>query len=319
MEDDELTRARRALRGVDPEIDLTRVYAESWARAHDTGTHVDWDPDERVEIVLHGAGPDRLRTRRAVRRGPVLAWGAAAAAAAVALVVSVVSLPAPGTVPGSAPTGGVSATTDTGPTPGPRPTVGLTPAGVVDRAAEAVAAAGCGVKTRSSLGDQSMLRFDDGAPDATTDQGTSDDATTDEGTTDEAADTGATDDLAADTGPPEVTPLGKRPLEVLQRTAVDTALDLSGLAATDYRLYPDLTFDQDDGATLARLRLTPPADAVPGGAVTRMDVLVDLTTWLPHTSQTWAESNDGREFVVLSEFQWTTCAGPTPSSSAPPP
>lgn len=303
MEDDELTRARHALRGVDPEIDLTRVHAESWARARGAGTPEDWAPDEHVEIVLHGAGPDPRRRRRVARlaqRAPVLAWAAVAAAAAVALVVSVVNLPAPGTVPGSAPTSGAPATTDTGPTPGSEPTVDLTPAGVVDRAAEAVAAASCGVKTRSTLGEHSALRFDDGTTDGTTDDGAVDGAT--------------------DTATPEITPLGKRPLEVLQRTAADTALDLSGLAATDHRLHPDLTFEQDDDATLARIRLTPPSGAVPGGEVTRMDLLVDLTTWLPHTAQTWAESDDGREFLVLSEFRWTTnCAGPTPSSTAPSP
>ena len=298
MEDDELTRARRSLRGADPEIDLSRVYADSWARAHGAGTHEDWAPDEGVEIVLQGTGPDGRSVRRLVRRGPVLAWGAVAAAAAVALVVSVVNLPAPGTAPGSAPTtGGISATTDTGPTPGAEPTVGVTPAGVVDRAAVAVAAAArCGLMTRSTLGDESAL-----------------------GTYDSATAAGGATDTDTPTSTPTPDPLGERPEAVLQAEAVAAALGLSGLEGADYHLHPDVMLEQDDGATLARIRFTPPAELVPGGEVTRIDLLVDLATWLPHSAQTWAEADTGTEYVLLSEFLWATCGGASPSSTVPPP
>lgn len=301
MEDDELTRARRALRGVDPELDLARVYAQSRARAHGAEAHEDWAPDERVEIVLHGTssgtGTAGRRTRRIARRAPVLAWGAAAAAAAVVAVVSVAGLLPQGTVPGgSIPTGNVSAptssgspTTDTGSTPAPlpSPTAGLTPAGVVDRTAQAVAAASCGVKTESTLGEESALRFDE--PGAT------------------------------DTETPKPTPLDQQPLQVLQAAAVGTALDLAGLQGADFRLHDSLTQEEDDGAILARIRFTPPDGLVQGGDVTRMELLVDTTTWLPHTEQTWAESDAGREYLLLSEFRWTTCGVPSPSTTDAPP
>jgi hypothetical protein len=304
VEDDELTRARRALRGVDPELDLARVYAQSRARAHGPETHEDWASDERVEIVLHGAGTstgaaDR-RARRIARRGPVLAWGAAAAAAAVVAAVSIPGLLPQGTVPGgSVPTGSVSAptssgraptgsgspTTDTGSTPAPLPTTtaGMTPAGVVDRAAQAVAAASCGVKTRSTLGEESKTRFDQ--PGAT------------------------------DTAMPKPTPLDQQPLLVLQTSSVRAALNPADLAGTDYRLHDSLTLDEDDGAVLARIRFTPSDGLVQGGDVTRMELLIDTTTWLPHSEQTWAESAEGREYLLLSEFQWSTCDSPSPSPS----
>lgn len=291
MEDDELTRAGRALRGADPEIDLSRVYAESWSRARGTETHEGWAPDDRVEVVLHGTGRDGRRVRRLVRRGPALAWGivAAAAAAAVALVVGVSGLPAPGTVPGSVPSAGISATTDTGRTPGTEPTVGLTPASVLDRAADAVAAAGCGMKIRSTLGDKSTF-------------GAYDSATAGDGAT----------DTETPTSTPTPDPLGERPLDVLQAEAIAAVLGLSGLVGADYRLHPDLTVEQDDGATLARLRFAPPGGLVVGGDVTRMDLLVDLTTWLPHSTRTWARAENGTNYELLSEFRWTTCDGASP-------
>ncbi|MFC8800989.1 hypothetical protein ACFT2C_24935 [Promicromonospora sp. NPDC057138] len=289
MEDDELTRARRALHGVDPEIDLTGVYAESRARAHGAEAHEDWAPDEQVEIVLRGAGTDGRRTRRVVRRGPVLAWGAAAAAA-VALVVSVAGLPTR-TVPGSAPTSSVSATTDTGPAPSAEPsaepTLGLTPSGVVDRAAQATADATCGVKTLSTLGQESERRYDEAG--------------------------------ATDTATPKPTPLHQQPLLVLQTATVDAALDLSSLEGTDFRLNDDLTMEDDGGEILARIRLTPPDGLVPGGDVSRMELLVDTTTWLPRSGRTWAESDGGETYLVRTEFSWTTCAGPTPSTTDSPP
>ncbi|WP_129788663.1 hypothetical protein [Promicromonospora panici] len=302
MEDDELTRARRALRGVDPELDLRQVYAESWARAQDAEAHDDWASDERVEIVLHGTGPDGRRTRRIPRRAPVLAWGVAAAAAAavVVVVVSVAGLPPQGAAPGGAPpTSSVSApsgpapsdspTADTGSTPAPLPSAGLTSAAVVDRAAHAVAIASCGVKTRSSLGDESTSRF---------------------------YEPGATD-----TETPKPAPLDQQPLQLLHTVAAGAALHLADLEGTDYRLHDSLTLEgrdsptpEKDSTTLARIRLTPPAGLVQDGDVTRMELLIDTTTWLPHSEQTWAESADGREYLVLSEFQWTTCDGASPST-----
>ena len=299
MEDDELTRARRALRGVDPEIDLIRTYAESWARAHDTEAHEDWATGERVEIVLHGTGPDgrrTRRTRRVPRRGPVLAWAAAAAAAAVvAVVVNVAGLAPQGTVPGGAPpTSSVSApsgsaTTDPGATPSALPSSGLTSAAVVDRAAHAVATASCGLETRSTLGDDSKIRVDE---------------------------PGATDDKT-----PTAAPLDQQPLPVLQTVATDVVLQLVDLEGADYRLHDGVPLEEGAraGANLAQIRFTPPTGLVPGGEVTRIELLIDLTTWLPHSEQTWAVSDGGTEHILLSEFNWTTCGGASPSTTDAPP
>jgi hypothetical protein len=298
VEDDELTRARRALRGVDPEIDLRRTYAESWARAHDAEAPQDWATDERVEIVLHGTGPDGLptrRNRRVPRRGPVLAWGAAAAAAAavVAVVMNVAGPPPQGTAPGGAPpTSSVSApsgsaTTDPGATPSALPSSGLTSAAVVDRAAHAVATASCGLETRSTLGDDSKIRVDE---------------------------PGATDDKT-----PTAAPLDQQPLPVLQTVATDVVLQLVDLEGADYRLHDNVTLEEDAGETLVQIRFTPPAGLVPGGEVTRIELLIDLTTWLPHSEQTWAVSDGGTEHLLLSEFNWTTCGGASPSTTDAPP
>jgi hypothetical protein len=282
VEDDELTRARRALRGVDPEIDLARVYAQARARTHGTDEHDDWATDELVEIVLRDTSSGARRTRPRVPRGRVLVWGAAAAAAA-ALVVSVAGLPAQRATPGSAPSTSVSATMDAT-TPVPAPTVGLTPAGVVRRAAQAVAEAGCGVKTRSTLGNQSSLRFDDAG--------------------------------ATDTATPKPAPLAERPLEVLEAAAAGAALDLSALQGAGYRLHDEVTLDEEGGETLARVQFTPPPGLVDSGEVSRIELLVDLTTWLPHTQRTSAESDDGGRYLLLSEFTWTSCGEPSPTPGA---
>ncbi len=104
MHDDELTRARRALHGVDPEIDLARVYAESRARARGPATgdsQEGWAEAEGVEILLNEAGSEARRVPSVPRRRPVLAWGLAAAAAAV-LAVSLAGPPVLRALPGSA-------------------------------------------------------------------------------------------------------------------------------------------------------------------------------------------------------------------------
>lgn len=297
MEDEELTRARRALRGVDPELDLARVYAESRARAHGVREHLDgdeylyeqkhehaqehWATDERVEILLHDLDAEPRRGRSRAHRGRALVWGVAAAAAA-AVVVTVVNLPAPGAQPGSAPSTSLSATTD--PQPRPSPTLALTPSEVVDRTAPAVAGADCAVKTRSTLGAESATRFD-----------------------------GATD-----TGTPKPVPLSTRPLEALQLATVGAALDLPGLEGADHRLDDEFLLEESDGRTMVRIRFTPPGKFVLGGEVTRIDVVVDTATWLPYTAETWARSDDGKGYQVHSEFSWSSCASPssTPSPAA---
>jgi hypothetical protein len=292
VEDEELSRARRALRGVDPELDLARVYAESRARAHDVREHLDgdehpyepaqehWATDERVEILLHDLDAEPRRGRSRAHRGRALVWGVAAAAAA-AVVVTVVNLPAPGVQPGSSPGTGPSPTTAS--EPGPTPTIALTPSEVVDRTAPAVAGADCAVKTRSTLGTESATRFD-GAP-------------------------------ATDTEAPKPIPLSTRPLEVLQLVTVGAALDLPGLEGRDHRLDDEFLLEEEDGRTLVRVRFDPPAEQVLGGELTRIDVVVDTATWLPYTAETWAKSDDGKGYQVHSEFSWTSCAAPSSSPS----
>lgn len=284
MEDEELIRARRALQGVDPELDLARVYAESRARAHGADRHTyeheqeSWSSDERVEILLHDLDAAPRRGRSRAHRGRALVWGVAAAAAA-AVVVTVVNLPTPGVQPGSAPGASPSATTAN--EPRPTPTLALTPSEVVDRTAPAVARADCALKTRSTLGTESATRVDGAA--------------------------------ATDTRTPKPVPLDTRPLEVLQLTTVGAALNLSGLAGTDHRLDDEFLLEEADGRTMVRIRFTPPSELVSGGEVTRIDVVVDTATWLPYTAETWARSDDGEGYTVRSEFSWTSCAGPSSS------
>lgn len=298
MEDEELARARRALRGVDPELDLARVYAESRARAHGVDEHLDgdehryaqqqepehWATDERVVVLLHDLDAKPRRGRSSAHRGRALVWGVAAAAAA-AVVVTVVNLPAPGVQPGSSP--GTSAGTSLSPTddpePRPSPTLALTPSEVVDRAAPAVADAGCKVKTHSTLGAESATRVDGS--------------------------------LATDTGTPKPIPLSTQPLDVLQVATVTAALDLSGLEGRDHRLNDEYLLEEKDGRTLVRIRFDPPGELVLGGELTRLDVVVDTATWLPYTAETWARSDDGKGYQVHSEFSWTSCAAPSSSPS----
>jgi len=280
--DDELTRPRRALRGVDPELDLTRAYAASRARAHDDAAPEDWAPDGRVEIVLHGAGP---RGRRTPRRRPALVWGAAAAAVA-ALVVAVVNLPAPGVTPGGRPVGSAAASADptSGTTP---PTSGLTGPDVVARAAQAVAGEDCAVKIRTTRGGESVMHF---------------------GQT--AAGTTVGDTTDTETSAP--TPLGKRPLDVLGAVALDVVLDLPDLRGRDFQVHDDLLLENEDGGPRVRVRITPPDGLVLGGDVTRLDLVVDATTWDPYSAEFWATSDDGQDLRVTSELSWTPCGEPSP-------
>lgn len=297
MEDDELTRAHRALRGVDPELDLTRVYAESRTRAHGaaaygaaaygTAAYEDRTPDDGVEILLSGTGPQVRRLRTVARPRQLLAWGAAAAAA-TALAVTMLNLPVPGAIPGGMP--GTSAPAATAPTgePLPSPTTALSASDVVARAAQAVAGKGCTVKARTTLGEQSATRV--GAV----------------GTTD----TGAT---GTETSVPA--PLGKRPLDVLGAAAVDTALGLAGLGGRDHVVHEDLRLETEDGVTRVRVRITPSDGLVQGGDVAHIDLLVDTTTWLPQAEELWAESDDGREFRATSQLSWLPCGEPSPGAT----
>jgi hypothetical protein len=287
--DDELTRARRALRGADPEIDLTRVYAESRARARGAGDpHGGWADHEGVEILLHDAGAGTRRGRSPARHRPALVWGLAAAAAAV-LAVSLAGPPALRALPGSGPAPSSSAPAASTAEPLPSPTIGLTPAEVATRAAQAMAGAGCGAKTTSTLGDESTVRVDDVRT--------------------------ARDAI------PKPAPLDERALQVLQAVAVDTMFGLSADEGTDRQLDEKLDVTELDGLVVVRIGITPADTTVQGGDVTQIDLFVDPATWLPLAAETRAESDQGGLYLVRSAFSWIGCDSPslypTNDSSAP--
>ncbi len=141
----------------------------------------------------------------------------------------------------------------------------------------------CGVQTRSTLGDDSALRFDH------------------------------IDPSAVDT---PKTPLDQKPLSVLQAASVGVLLELSALDGTDRQLHEELGAEELDQNTVARIRITPADALVVGGDVTRIDLLVDLTTWLPLAEETWAESDQGEQYLLRSELIWKACGEPTAAPSA---
>ncbi|MCP2266948.1 hypothetical protein ACFQHV_02570 [Promicromonospora thailandica] len=277
--DDALARARAALRGVDTELDLDRVRARSLARARAAAGAADdparpsaVDAGASVEVLVHGAGRRGARTRRP------RAWALAAAAA----VVVVVSLAAtylttqgglPGVLPGS-PVPALPGPADRSPSPGP--TVWLTPAEAIDRAATATSFAGCELTTSSTLDGGPVLR---------------------------------TDQASASVGAPKVA-LDEKPLAVLQQVTVGTVLGLPAFDGTDQELADELLLDDDGGRVLARVRLFPASPLVLGGDVTRIDLLIDTTTWLPRAAVVSARSGQAA-YEVRSELRWAGCTGPS--------
>lgn len=362
MDDDELTRARRALRGADPELDLRRVYTESRARANDTAPgrtcrdaaagdpsefaldnpdhatwldaeHGGWPDAGNVEVLLRAAGaptdqvPTALRRvtprRRSNRRGRVLAWSAAAATAAV-LTASLTDALAPDALPGSAPgTPGVVSPEDGA---SPSPTAWMTPGDVVARAGKAMSGASCGVKTRSTLGGDSALRFDpvDGTgiatPKTTLDQ--------------QPLEVLQAASAAVVLGLPGYDGSNERPGSV-DRTDQDLALDGSDTQELDtqdsdaqdsdaQRLgteeigaeglgTDDVHVERTTGRTVARIQVVPSDTAVRGGVMTRVELLVDTATWLPSGVEIWAEADGGKRFRVHSELSWAGCNEPSMS------
>ncbi|MFC8800993.1 hypothetical protein ACFT2C_24955 [Promicromonospora sp. NPDC057138] len=47
--------------------------------------------------------------------------------------------------------------------------------------------------------------------------------------------------------------------------------------------------------------------------MTRVDLLVDPTTWLPQAAETRAVSDQGDQYLVHSKFSWMACDGPSMS------
>ncbi|WP_448061738.1 hypothetical protein [Cellulomonas hominis] len=279
--DDELARARRALRGVDPDLDLGRVYAESRARAADPRV-----PAEVVEVRL--AEPGARRAAAAVRRHRRVLVGAALAAS-VAVVGLVGGPSVVGQLPWRHDTAGPATTAAPTTTPAPAPTPSMSPAAVLALAAKAMSVAGvCAVQTDSALADTSASRVD----------------RTESRTVDKP-------DLV----------LAREPLAALQEAAVDAVLRLEeSLGTAEVAAAEYLGTEVLDGVEVARIRTAPPGPVLLGGEVTRVELLVDTTTWLPRAQEIWASSDDGTQFVLSSTFSWSTCDGggkPLPSVSAP--
>ncbi len=278
--DDELARARRALRGVDADLDLGRAYAASRARAADPRV-----PAEVVEVRLSEPG---ARAAAAVRRHRRVLVGAALAASVA--VVGLVAGPSVGWPPAWLRAPAVTTSIGTpAATPSPDPAPSMQPADVIALAAKAMSGAGiCVVQTDSTLADVAASRRDRTEPRAVDKP-----------------------ELALDRGP----------LAALQEAAVDAVLRLgespgsADLGGAEY-----LGTEVLDGTEVVRIRTAPPGPVVLGGEVTRVEVLVDTTTWLPRAQDIWADSDQGAQFVLRSEFSWLACGGggkPLPSVSAP--
>ncbi|WP_369372913.1 hypothetical protein AB1046_04900 [Promicromonospora sp. Populi] len=271
--ENELTRVRRALREVEPEIDLARLYAESRARAGDAAPGLapaDRVGTERVEILLRDPGSAAWRPRSGARRGQAFAWGAAAAAAAI-LAVSLAGPPVLRALPGSAPS---ASTSD------PSRLLDLTADDVVTRAVQAMGSDSCRLKSRSTLGTESTSGFDALPP------------------------TGAE--------PPKAVLLDDQPLQALHAVSISALFGLPQLEGTDYLLHEDLGMESVDGQTVVRIRITPSDTLVLDGAVTRFELLVDVATWLPLAGEIRAESDQGSQYVMHNEFTWAGCTEPSP-------
>ncbi|MBL0885189.1 hypothetical protein [Myceligenerans indicum] len=275
MDQDALTRARLALRGVDPEIDLARVFAESRTRTPAADLREDSPPQAPVEIVLRGGGQEARADRSGTRIWRVLGWSAGAAAATalvVGLAVDAACPPAPDVVPGSP-----SATSRSGAS-SEAPPAGLTTGEVLSRAAKATSGTGCTVQTRSTLDGESLLRSDEAGPSTVS-------------------------------APKNA--LDEHPLAVLQKVSVRAVFDLPMLDAADSHL-DGLLMDELDGRPVLRVRITPTAPSPAGGDVTRLDLLIDPDTWLPRRAEVSAGSAQA-DYLVRSDFAWTGCTVPDPA------
>ncbi len=280
--DDELARARHALRGVDADLDLARVYAESRARAGDPRV-----PAEVVEVRL--SEPGARRAAAAVRRHRRVLVGAALAAS-----VAVVGLVGGPSVVGQPPwrhdPAGAAATAGPTVTPSLSPSVpSMQPADVLALAAKAMSVAGiCVVQTDSTLADASASRVDKTAPRAV--------------------------------DKPDLS-LARGPLAALQEAAVDALLRLGeSPGSTDRGVAEYLGTEVLDGTEVVRIRTAPPGPVLLGGEVTRVELLVDTTTWLPRAQEIWAEDDQGTQFVLSSAFSWRGCdegGKPLPAVPAP--
>ncbi|GGM31950.1 hypothetical protein ACFQBY_20700 [Promicromonospora citrea] len=301
---DELTRARRALRAADAELDLARIRALARARAtahaadprppltapnvrRDQAIEhgprpgsmpdrlVAADPGPHVEVLLRRSGHDGGR-----RRARPVVWGLAAAAAVVAvgvtagLTLGVPHLRGQGPLPGGAPAEPVAPFSAL---PSPGPTVLVTPAEALDRAGGATAYGACDLTTRSTLDSDSALR---------------------------------TDTATSTVGTPKVA-LADKPLGALQQVTVATALNLPEVPG---QVDDEVAFAAQDARAVLRVRITPDRSLLLGGEVTRIDLFLDLESWQPRGAQVTARTDEGATYVLDSELSWEGCDGPTPSS-----
>lgn len=267
--EDELTRARRALRVVDPELDPSRVHDAARLRVReapavpDAGEHVVLA--EVVEVRLHT--PVVPRSAPTLRHRRVLVWGAVAASAVLGLVwgPSTVDSPVRPAAPVEVPPAVVGSAD-----PSPRPTAA---ADAVDRAAHAMAAERiCLVRTHSVLGSSVSMREDrplESRVDRT------------------------------------LVPLSPQPALALQEAAVEAVLRLGAEPDTGTREV--LGTEELDGREAVRVRTTGAEPELLDGVVTRVEHLIDTTTWLPLSQELRARSDAGESLMLRSEFEWLGC------------
>src|SRR5690606_5311735 len=298
---DALSRARRALRAADAELDLTRIRALADARAPAPGSPlpppkvrrdraierasrpesvpdrvVAADPGPHVEVVLRRAGHEGGR-----RRARPLAWGLAAAAAVVAVGVTAgltLGVPPPGgqgLLPGGAPAqpGGPASIL-----PPPGPTRQVTPTDALARAAWATADGACDLTTRSTLDADSALR---------------------------------TDTAASAVGTPKVA-LGDKPLGALQQVTVATVLNLPEVPG---RVDDEVAFAAQDTRAVLRVRITPDRSLLLGGEVTRIDLYLDLDTSQPRGAHGTTRAGQCRTYLLNSELCCAGCTDPPPPAA----
>lgn len=299
--DDELERARHALRGVDHDIDLTRVYAESRTRVRQAAgtdavgtaalgatTEESRGHTEVIEVWLSEPAAEHTDST-AEHSHRARTWGAlVASVAAVGLGAGLWDVGLPPWTPA---TSEMVPATDGPPTTDPSPALPTRSQDVLALAAHAISTDGICLQTRSTLGDAWSTRLD-------------------------PTDLPGTDQQAPDQQAPDqqVPTLAERPLWVLQQVAVDAALRLAegggtpGIGIDEY-----LGVEQLDGDEIVRIRTTPAGLTVPGGEITRIDLLIDTATWLPRAQEARASSDQGEQFVLNSEFSWPDCDSQTQS------
>ncbi|WP_158375344.1 hypothetical protein [Cellulosimicrobium cellulans] len=268
---DELARARRTLERLDDELDLSRVHLQARARA------------EKTQDAHEGAGSapsesiETVRVRHIGERASRGAWRdrrlAAVWGGLAASVVTglVLTLGPSGAEPPA--TGRAAGGPGLAPTDDPRPATTMSGTEIAAHIARAVSAPEvCGVRSTASLGEESATRVDR---------------------------------VAATADGPRV-PLVRDPLTALHDAAVH---ELHHIVNAGPSALSTLDSQPDDQGDLLRVEFADDGAALLGGQVTEVRYLVDTSTWLPRGQELAAVSEQGAEYVLVSEMQWLGCDG----------